>query len=134
MSWFSKLFKRKKKEGEEDTAEESPIISSGIDEQGSSKVFFEEEPRMTHEEEEKFIDKIARKIVETGMDFPATVILESSKPFAFIGGQLFYMITPFLGAFNLEPSVLRYKTFFEKPENIERLLKRIEELSKSGKK
>lgn len=130
MSRFSKWFKRKKKEEEEDVAEE-PHIS--IDEQGSSR-FLVDEPTMTREEEEKFIDKAATRIVDMGMDFPAIVLLESSKPFAFLGGQLFYMITPFLGAFNLEQSGMRYKNFFEKPENIERLLKRIEELSKSRKK
>ena len=133
MSRFLKWFRRKKKEEREGTSEDTHIMSTGIDEQGSSRVFFDEE-RMTPEEEEKFIDETARRIVEMGMEFPAIVLLESSKPLAYMGGQLFYMITPFLSVFNLEQTGLRYKNFFEKRENIERLLKRIEELSKSSKK
>lgn len=83
MSWFSKLFGSKDKEKEDDTK-----IPMTIDEE-----------RMTPEEEKAFIDKTAQKIVNYYMDFPASLFLEAFKPFASVGGDLFYFITPFLNAF-----------------------------------
>lgn len=130
MSWFSKIFKKRKREVK-DSEEETAL--SNLDGQGYPKNLYDEE-RMTPTEEEIFIDKIARKLIDIGMEFPAMVLFGSVEPFAWIGGELFYMITPFLRMLGLEDSGLKYKNFFEKSENLERLLNKIEDLSKSPKK
>jgi len=127
MSWFSKWFKKKKTEDNSEKSEGSDI--SKINEGDSPKGYFDEES-MTPEEENKFIEKAAKTIVDRGFGFPAEVLLESSKPFTYIGEQFFYFFSPFLGVFNFEGTGQRYKNFFTKPENIDRLLKRIQELSR----
>ncbi|MFH0749051.1 MAG: hypothetical protein V1915_03945 [Candidatus Bathyarchaeota archaeon] len=127
MSWFSKHFRRKKNEGEEPQNKRSDL------EKKVARVLDFDEEEMTPEEEQNFIEKSARRAVDTGMEWPLTVILESSKPFTFLGEQMYYFVSPFLNMFNLEQRGNKYKNFFVKPGNIERLVERIEEL-KSGQK
>ncbi len=80
---------------------------------------------LTAEEEERVMNKISQEVVKRGMETMAIMFLESVKPLSFIGSQLaITFVGPFLGLFgNLG---VDYIMFFNKHENVEKLLKRIE--------
>ncbi|MBS7620368.1 hypothetical protein KEJ21_06980 [Candidatus Bathyarchaeota archaeon] len=73
------------------------------------------------------IDKLARKIVESGMEGPAITILQIIKPVSVIGGELAYFyLAPFLPL--LDDYGYDFLDIFEKRENIEKLIKKVEKL------
>ena len=83
---------------------------------------------LTPEEDERMIDRISEEVVNRNLDAPAIMFLESVKPISFIGSQLgMAFVAPFLLVF-WELGV-DYIKFFEKRENVEKLLKKIEEKS-----
>lgn len=83
---------------------------------------------LTPEEDERMIDRISEEVVDRGLDAPAIMFLESVKPISFIGSQLgMAFVAPFLMVF-WELGV-DYIKFFEKRDNVEKLLRKIEEKS-----
>jgi len=87
---------------------------------------------ITPELETEYIEKVAQKIHEQEMETAAILLLESSKPLVWVGGEMGrFFITPFVPIISDKWGVTSEKFFlvFEKRENIERLLKRLEELS-----
>ena len=80
------------------------------------------------EETKEIIEKIARKVVDRGMDFPATLFFGTIRPLSPLGGQLarFFLApwTPLLGDQRYE-----YISVLEKPENLEKLINRINEVA-----
>ena len=83
---------------------------------------------LTPEEDARIIDRISEEVVNRDLDAPAIMFLESIKPLAFIGSQLgLTFVAPFLMVF-WEFGV-DYIKFFEKRDNVEKLLKTIEEKS-----
>ena len=95
-------------------------------------LYFDEE--LSEEEEERIIKEIANYIHIKGLETAAILFLESSKPFALIGGgmsRLFVM--PFLPVFGDETDVFGQKmiSLLEKRKNIEKLIQKIEELKEN---
>ncbi len=87
---------------------------------------------VTPEEETELIEQVAQKIHEYKMETVAILLLESSKPLVWVGGEMGrFFITPFVPIISDKWGVKSEKFFliFEKRENIERLLKRLEELA-----
>ena len=87
---------------------------------------------ITPELESEYIEKVAQKIHEQGMDIAAILLLESSKPLIWVGGEMGrFFITPFVPIISDKWGVTSEKFFlvFEKRENIERVLKRLEQLT-----
>jgi len=88
---------------------------------------------LTPEREEQLIDKIAKTVVDRHMEAPTILFLESVKPLSFVAGQIgtVYLspLTSLLGSWSEEGLAL-----LRKRENAERLLRKIEELSKEKKK
>ena len=87
---------------------------------------------ITPETENEYIEKVAQKIHEYEMETAAILLLESSKPLVWVGGEMGrFFITPFVPIVSDKWGVTSEKFFlvFEKRENIERLLKRLEELA-----
>jgi len=88
---------------------------------------------LTKEEEEKIIKKAAEIIHRYGMEVAAILMLESVKPLLYIGGQLGrFFAGPFLPLISNElgrkgETILRV---FEKKENVEKLIKLLEEMAK----
>lgn len=80
------------------------------------------------EETREIIEKIAKKVVEREMDFPAALFLGAVRPLSPLGGQLarFFLApwTPLLGELHYE-----YISVLEKPENLEKLINRINEVA-----
>lgn len=79
-------------------------------------------------DEDEFIEKIAQKIIESDFEAATVWILTSIKPVSFIGGELAtFFLAPFL--YILEDKGFEFIDFFQKRENIGKLITKIEELS-----
>jgi hypothetical protein len=85
---------------------------------------------LTDEEEERLIGNIARLVVGKGLEAPAIMFLEVAKPLSFIASQLAIVaLGPLQWLFELEGP--KYTGLFMKKQNVDRIIGRIEELSKS---
>jgi len=87
---------------------------------------------VTSEDEDEMISNIAQKIHEYGLDMAAIFMIESVKPLSYIGARMGrFFISPFLPAFgeNLGISGEKFLQIFEKRENVEKLIKAVEELT-----
>jgi hypothetical protein len=81
--------------------------------------------------EADYIEKTARFINKTGMDVPAIILLNTFKPLAFIMGELSsFFLAPFFIILADTELGFDFIDCFEKTENINKLVKRVEELSK----
>lgn len=81
------------------------------------------------DKEEELIEKIAKKIIDMEMDPVAIMLLNTFKPISTIGGELgYFFLAPFLPI--LDERGYDFIDTFEKRENIERIIKRVERLSK----
>jgi hypothetical protein len=86
------------------------------------------------EEEEEIVDRAAHLIHRTGLDAAAILALESFKPMMYVGGQMGRIVfTPILFLLGGKTEELGDKLFtvFEKTENVERLIRKLEEIQKS---
>ena len=85
------------------------------------------------DKEIELIEKIARKIAGSDFAFFAMFILQTIKPLSWIAGELAYFyLAPFLPL--LDEKGYNFLDTFEKRENIERLIRRIESLMEEKKK
>jgi len=90
---------------------------------------------ITPELEAEYVEKVAQKIHEYEMETAAILLLESSKPLVWVGGEMGrFFITPFVPIISDKWGVTSEKFFlvFEKRENIEKLLKRVEQLAQEA--
>jgi len=81
---------------------------------------------------DELVEKIAKKVVDIGMEAPAVLALESARPLSFIGSQLGRaMIAPWFGVFGWDAMMKadNYMEVFEDKENVKKLVQRIEELA-----
>lgn len=84
---------------------------------------------LTEEEEKKLIDNIAKLVVDKGLEAPAVMFLEATRPLSFIASQFAIMaLGPLQWLFELEGP--KYTGLFMKKENVGKIIDRIEELSK----
>jgi len=79
-------------------------------------------------EDQALIDKVAGKIVRMHMTVPAVFFLESSKPLAFLGGQLLIFLEPFIQTLFNFRQYQRFALLMEDRDNWERLIRKIEDL------
>ncbi len=85
---------------------------------------------LTSEEEEKLINNIAKIVVEKGLEAPAIMFLEVTKPLSFIASQFAILaLGPLQWLFELEGP--KYTGLFMKRESVGRIIERIEELTKA---
>lgn len=85
---------------------------------------------LTEEEERKLINNIAKLVVDKGLEAPAIMFLEVTRPLSFIASQLAIVaLGPLEWLFELQGP--KYTGLFMKKENVGRIIERIEELSKS---
>lgn len=89
-----------------------------------------EEP--SDEEVEKVIDQVAEKIRKRRLEVPAVLALEMHKPLAYVGSHAALGISPFLVPLFGFDAVNTYSRVFSNRENVERLLRKIEENAKSA--
>ena len=85
---------------------------------------------LTEEEEERLINNVAKLVVDKGLEVPAIMFLEVTKPLSFIASQLAIVVLgPLEWLFDLEGP--KYTGLFMKKQNVGRIIDRIEELCKS---
>jgi len=88
------------------------------------------EYELNEEDEERLIGNIARTVVDYGLEAPAIMFLEITRPLSFIASQLAIVaLGPLQWLFELEGP--KYTGLFMKRENVGRIIDRIENLSKS---
>ena len=86
---------------------------------------------LTEEEERKLIDNVAKLVVEKGLEAPAIMFLEATRPLSFIASQLAIVaLGPLEWLFELQGP--KYTSLFMKKENVNRIIERIDELSKAN--
>ena len=88
---------------------------------------------LTSEEEDEMIRNIAQKIHQSKMDVVAILMMESVRPLTFIGAQMGrFFISPFLPIFGEDIGISGEKIFqiFEKRDNMEKLIKAVEGLTR----
>ncbi|MGD9140653.1 MAG: hypothetical protein PVJ42_03850 [bacterium] len=85
------------------------------------------------EEDDELVEKVARKMVNMRLTVPAIFLLESSKPLAFLGGQLLVFLEPFIQTLFNFKQYQRFAFLMENRDNWERLLRKIEDLEEEAK-
>ena len=90
------------------------------------------QPNDANEFIESALERGARWVVEKGLATPAVFLLELHKPVAPIGSMMILAAMPFLGPFVGFGAMERLALFTEERGNVERLIRRIEELSCRG--
>ncbi|HVP58007.1 MAG TPA: hypothetical protein VMU02_07890 [bacterium] len=71
---------------------------------------------------------MAERICRMRMTVPAIFLLESSKPLAFLGGQLLIFLEPFVQTLFNFAQYQRFALLMEDRDNWERLLRKLEDL------
>ena len=79
-------------------------------------------------DDDALLGKLADKIVRMRMTVPAIFFLESSKPLAFLGGQLLIFLEPFVQTLFNFRQYQRFALLMEDRENWEKLIRKIEDL------
>jgi len=81
---------------------------------------------ITSEREDEIIEQFAEKIKQYGLEVPALLLFIPLQPLSPIASYLGLLpLAPFLEAFDI--SGFDYVSFFAKPENVSKLLEKIEE-------
>lgn len=83
---------------------------------------------LTDEERDRLIDMLASLVVKRGLAVPAVFALEMHKPLCFFGSQMLLLGSPILGSFLGFGRVLKFASLVEKRENVELLIRRIEDM------
>jgi hypothetical protein len=83
---------------------------------------------ITPERKTEILTRIARKTVDLRLTPLAIVLLESSKPFSFVGSQLMVFFQPIVTALFPFHQYDEIAALFEDRTNIEILIQKIEEL------
>ncbi len=79
-------------------------------------------------EDELLMGRVAERIVRMRMSVPAIFLLESSKPLAFLGGQLLIFLEPFVQTLFNFAQYQRFALLMEDRDNWERMVRKIEDL------
>lgn len=82
------------------------------------------------ERRDELINKVAEQVVKRGLETPATFFVEMNRPLSFIGGQALVFIAPVLGVIFDQRTIEEFARLMEDRKNIDRLLDKIEDLSK----
>jgi len=77
-------------------------------------------------QKEQLINNLAEWIARHGLLAPAVFLLESNKPFGFLGSQALWMIQPLMGPVIGYGQVKAYARLLEDRSSIEQLLVRLE--------
>ena len=84
---------------------------------------------LSDEERDRIVEKVAQGIVKKVMETPAILFLEMHKPVSFFASQSLVVLSPFTAPFIGLENVQIASKLIEKRENVEMLIRRIEELA-----
>ena len=83
------------------------------------------EPALAPEDQALF-DRLAQWIVARGLETPAVLFLESSRPLSFVGSQTMHFLAPFARAIFAGSDYDRFARLLERRENLELFIRTIE--------
>lgn len=111
-------------------------LSGGASSVASATTGHEVSPRqrdwldaLTDEERDRIIESVAQGVVRHRMETAAILFLEMHKPVSFMASQGLVVLSPFTAPFIGMENVQLASKLIEKRENVELLIRRIEELS-----
>jgi hypothetical protein len=84
-------------------------------------------------EDQAFIDRLARRIFDTGFVTAAVFALEMVKPLALLGSHTMIFFGPIVSAFIRADGYYRAAELFEEPRNVELLIRTLEQLEETHK-
>jgi len=84
--------------------------------------------QLPQERKEAIIEAVAQRVVRMRLAVPAVLFLEMHKPLASLASQAAVFVSPVLAAFFGFERMNEVASFLRSSENIEALVKRIEEL------
>ncbi|MCX6362487.1 MAG: hypothetical protein NT029_22060 [Armatimonadetes bacterium] len=87
-----------------------------------------EEP-ISDDERDRVLDKIANQVVGRGLETPAILFLEMHKPLTFMASQGLVVTSPLLAPLIGFERVHTVSRLLEDRNNVERLIRRIEDLT-----
>jgi len=76
--------------------------------------------------EEAMLDRLALEVTKRGLHVPAVIFLEMHKPLANVAGHMMLAASPFVSPFIGFDRFDGYSRLLSRPENVERLIQRIE--------
>tara|TARA_B100000029_G_scaffold513801_1_gene614478 strand:- start:113 stop:466 length:354 start_codon:yes stop_codon:yes gene_type:complete len=82
----------------------------------------------TDEQDRLFLERIAKKIHDSGLVTPAVFFLEMTKPLSLLGSHALVFFGPIINAFIQSENYYRSVQVFEETANVELLLQIIEDL------
>ncbi|MDE0044012.1 MAG: hypothetical protein OXT74_18355 [Candidatus Poribacteria bacterium] len=84
-------------------------------------------------EQQALLEKVATQIVKRRLTVPAIMALEVCKPLNFLGSQALIAFNPFVQSIFNAADYQKFALIIEKDENVEFLIKLIEDLDKEEK-
>jgi len=84
------------------------------------------------EQDRQFLERIAKKIHNSGLVTPAVFFLEMTKPLSLLGSHALVFIGPIINAFIQSENYYRSVQVFEESANVELLLNMIESLEEKA--
>ncbi|MEN3044293.1 MAG: hypothetical protein ABDH37_03635 [Candidatus Hydrothermales bacterium] len=78
---------------------------------------------------DELIDRIARRICDLKLETIFIIILESAKPLSFIASSILVAFEPLINSFFSFKDYKKFYEMLENRENIEKLIRKIEEYS-----
>lgn len=80
---------------------------------------------------EQLIDQLSQQINRWRLNLPAVVVLQVTRPLSFVASQALLLCQPLLSFFEDSPQVANYAELLSDRANIDRLVARLEEHSRS---
>ena len=88
---------------------------------------------VSDEKRDELIEVLAQKVVKRRLETPAIWVLDAQRPVAVLVTPTLFFTAPLLGAFIGFQNANRWGRIWEDPENVKRLIARIELLSEQRK-
>ncbi|HEC79942.1 MAG TPA: hypothetical protein ENI43_01675 [Firmicutes bacterium] len=82
--------------------------------------------QLSDERAEELIERFAKEVVERNLTAPVIFLLESSKPFTFLGSQALVFLSPIVQSIFEFKSYNDIRLMLENRENVEKLIQKIE--------
>jgi hypothetical protein len=76
---------------------------------------------------DELVEDVARRLRAWGLGAPAILLLQMHAPLSFLGSQLLFATQPFVGWLTGDRLIHDLAYLLEEPENVERLIARLEE-------
>ncbi|HZO90709.1 MAG TPA: hypothetical protein VFB38_20440 [Chthonomonadaceae bacterium] len=90
---------------------------------------FDWDAELPEAERDQLIERLAQQVARRRLHGPAVLLLEMHKPLTFLASQSLLLGSGFLAPLFGPQNIQRYSKLLESRENIERLIRRIEELA-----